>query len=156
MITTFDEYSIAAARTISEPTAVSQMTMLDAAALGLSGESGEFADHVKKILYHGQALTPERRTKMIKELGDIQWYVNLACKALEIPLTLVADGNIEKLSERHPDGNFSPAYHGKHGESVMHPCKNPNCNHSIFDHSVENGDQECNVTGCSCSNYIDS
>lgn len=111
MITTFDEYSIAATKTISGKTAASQMSMLDAAALGLTGESGEFADHVKKILYHDQSLNDERRTKMIKEIGDILWYVNLACGALHIPLTLVADGNIQKLAERHPEGKFDPAYH---------------------------------------------
>lgn len=111
MITTFDEYSIAAARTISGPTAVSQMTMLDAAALGLSGEGGEISDHVKKILYHEQPLDAVRRAKMIKEIGDALWYVNLACKALDVPLALVANTNIEKLANRHPEGYFDPAYH---------------------------------------------
>lgn len=112
MITTFEEYSRAADRTISEKTAAfGQIGMLDAAALGLAGESGEFADHVKKILYHDQTLTDERREKMEKELGDILWYVNLAARALEIPLVVLANENIVKLAERHPEGKFDPRYH---------------------------------------------
>lgn len=110
MITTFEEYSRLADRTISGQTAITKMTMLEAAALGLAGESGEFADHVKKILFHAQPLTDERRMKMEKEIGDILWYVNLACKALDVQLVVVANDNIQKLAERHPAG-FDPSYH---------------------------------------------
>ena len=43
------------------------------AALGLTGEAGEFADHVKKIFFHGMAYDDERREAMILELCDIMW-----------------------------------------------------------------------------------
>lgn len=123
MIETFEQYSLAANRTISGASAnteefiaqlrlIPNASLLLTAALGLTGEGGEFADHVKKLCFHGQRLTFERRTKMLKELGDILWYANVASKALEEPLIVIADGNIQKLLERHPNG-FDPAYHDK-------------------------------------------
>ena len=74
------------------------------AALGLTGESGEFADHVKKIFFHGKAYDDDRREAMILELGDVMWYVMQACEALEVSLEEVVYDNVDKLSERHPDG----------------------------------------------------
>ena len=74
------------------------------AALGLTGEAGEFADHVKKIFFHGKAYDDDRREAMILELGDIMWYVMQACEALEVCLEEVVYDNVDKLSERYPDG----------------------------------------------------
>ena len=74
------------------------------AALGLTGEAGEFADHVKKIFFHGKAYDDDRREAMILELGDIMWYVMQACEALEVSLEEVVYDNVDKLSERHPAG----------------------------------------------------
>ena len=74
------------------------------AALGLTGEAGEFADHVKKIFFHGKSYDDDRREAMILELGDIMWYVMQACEALEVSLEEVVYDNVDKLSERHPDG----------------------------------------------------
>jgi NTP pyrophosphatase (non-canonical NTP hydrolase) len=76
-------------------------THLITAALGLSGETGEFVEHVKKILLHGKPYDAERRDLMIKELGDVMWYVSQACIALEIDMAEVAQQNVDKLSERH-------------------------------------------------------
>lgn len=127
MITTFDEYQIAANRTISDTSAsnealiarireIPNASLLLTAGMGLAGEGGEFADHVKKILFHNQALTSERRAKMEKELGDILWYVNCATKALGKNFVFIADENIVKLTERHPEGKFDPAYHTVYAE----------------------------------------
>lgn len=121
MITTFDEYQIAAERTISGASGnteelivrlrkIPNASLLLTAGMGLAGEGGEFLDHVKKLLFHNQELTPERRVKMEKELGDILWYVNAGAKALGKNLVFMADGNIVKLTNRHPEG-FDPAYH---------------------------------------------
>jgi NTP pyrophosphatase (non-canonical NTP hydrolase) len=79
----------------------SNFTHLITAALGLSGETGEFVEHVKKILLHGKPYDAERRDLMIKELGDVMWYVSQACIALEIDMAEVAQQNVDKLSERH-------------------------------------------------------
>ena len=71
------------------------------AALGLCGESGEFADTVKKSLFHGHPLD---RSALGKELGDVMWYVALACTALDLSLDEVMSQNIEKLRRRYPEG----------------------------------------------------
>ena len=69
------------------------------AALGLSGEAGEFADCIKKHLVYGQTLY---KTNAIEELGDLMWYIALACKALDVGMAEVAALNIEKLRKRYP------------------------------------------------------
>lgn len=69
--------------------------------LGLVGESGEFADKIKKEMFHGHHFpTPE----LIKELGDILWYVAMAADALGFTLDDVAQMNINKLKDRYPHG----------------------------------------------------
>ena len=67
----FDEYQELALRTASPTSTESERAMITSAALGLSGESGEIADHVKKIVYHGHPLDDETRDKIAKEIGDI-------------------------------------------------------------------------------------
>ena len=43
------------------------------ATLGLCGETGEFADLIKKYLFQGH---PQNLEKIKAELGDILWYLN--------------------------------------------------------------------------------
>ena len=45
--------------------------LLITAAMGMSGESGEFSEIVKKIMFHGKQLTPEIHKHLQKELGDV-------------------------------------------------------------------------------------
>lgn len=69
--------------------------------MGLCGEAGEAIDVVKKWLAQGHALD---RDHLIKELGDIAWYLAETAAALEIDLETVLSMNIEKLEKRYPDG----------------------------------------------------
>lgn len=71
------------------------------AALGLCGEAGEWADTLKKHVFHAHPLD---RDALSKELGDILWYVALACDALELQMSDVMAENIEKLRQRYPEG----------------------------------------------------
>lgn len=69
--------------------------------LGLAGEAGEAADKVKKILRDkGGYASEEDRAALVKELGDVLWYVANVARYLGVPLSEVAEGNIEKLSSR--------------------------------------------------------
>jgi len=69
--------------------------------LGLCGESGELAEKLKKMIRDdGGILTPERKKLMIKELGDVMWYVADIASVLKISLNEVALKNIEKLQSR--------------------------------------------------------
>nr|DAI22072.1 MAG TPA: NTP-PPase-like protein [Caudoviricetes sp.] len=71
------------------------------AALGLTGEAGEFADLVKKINFHGHT---QDNDHLIKELGDVLWYVALGAEVLGTDLETVAQANINKLWNRYPNG----------------------------------------------------
>ena len=51
------------------------------AALGLTGEAGEFANMVKKLTAHGHEISVE---KLADELGDILWYVAEAATACKL------------------------------------------------------------------------
>lgn len=94
-----NEYQEQAKRTLSNgQTFQENITMC---ALGLTGESGEFADFVKKWRYHGH---PLMTNDVIKELGDILWYVAATATVLGIDLNEIATVNLRKLRERYPDG----------------------------------------------------
>src|SRR5574337_1884659 len=70
-------------------------------ALGLCGESGEYADLIKKSYAQGH---PWNQDAAIEEVGDILWYVAYAAYALGVTLSEVAARNEAKLSRRYPDG----------------------------------------------------
>lgn len=69
--------------------------------LGLSGESGEVCDLLKKSLYHGHKLDIEH---LKKELGDVLFYLTAIATKEGLTLEEIANVNIEKLLKRYPDG----------------------------------------------------
>lgn len=95
---TLDEYQQLAARTIGTRTQADQLSNM---ALGLAGEAGETADMLKKHLFHGKPLIHD---EVVKELGDVMWYVAGMATAIGISLDAVAQRNVDKLRQRYPDG----------------------------------------------------
>lgn len=79
-------------------------------ALGVAGEAGEVAELVKKHIGHGHDLD---RDKMLKELGDVLWYVTGLATLMGFTLAEVAQANIEKLLKRYPDGFSNEASRGR-------------------------------------------
>ena len=77
------------------------------AAVGLSAESGEFLEIVKKITFQGKSFDEANRQHLAIELGDILWYAAQACIALDVSLDDVLAKNITKLSARYPEGHFN-------------------------------------------------
>lgn len=69
--------------------------------MGLCGESGEAIDIVKKHLAQGHPLD---REGLIKELGDVAWYLAETAYALDVSLEEVFQRNIDKLKARYPEG----------------------------------------------------
>ena len=69
--------------------------------MGLCGESGECIDIVKRHLAQGHELN---REELIKELGDVAWYLAETAFALDVELEEVLMRNIEKLKKRYPEG----------------------------------------------------
>ena len=72
--------------------------------LGLNGEAGEVAEIVKKMIRDkGKQLSEEDRQHLLKELGDILWYLSKVASKLEFSLEDVAKANLLKLKERYGD-----------------------------------------------------
>ena len=71
------------------------------ASLGLSGETGELNDMIKKAIFHGHELEEE---KLKKELGDIMWYVAMMCESFGFGMDEIMQMNIDKLKARYPEG----------------------------------------------------
>ena len=80
------------------------------AAVGLSAESGEFTEIIKKIVFQGKEPTEENLFHLKRELGDIMWYVAQACMALDVSIDEVIEMNVEKLKARYPGGEFDVHY----------------------------------------------
>lgn len=83
---------------VSKSSIQRSMTM---GALGLSGEAGEVADLIKKIVFHDAAYD---REKLVKELGDVRWYFEFILATFGITMEEVEQKNIEKLRKRFPNG----------------------------------------------------
>lgn len=76
--------------------------------LGLVGEAGETADKVKKIIRDkGGYASEEDKTAIVKELGDVLWYVANVARYMGVPLSKIAEGNIEKLTSRKKRNKIS-------------------------------------------------
>jgi len=80
---------------------------LTTAGVGLSAESGEFLEIVKKMVFQGKPWNDDNREHLIIELGDVMWYVAQACLALNVEFDDVVRGNVKKLEKRYPGGSFS-------------------------------------------------
>ena len=86
------------------------VTQLLTAALGLTAESGEFTEVVKKILFQGKPYNEENIFHMKRELGDICWYLAQACMALDTTFDEILEMNVDKLMARYPGGQFDVHY----------------------------------------------
>lgn len=97
MTLTFDEYATKAKSTAVYP----KLSGLNYLALGVAGEAGEVADQVKKMIRDdASTLTGPRQAKLRAELGDVLWYVAMMATELGIPLSDIAQGNLDKLADR--------------------------------------------------------
>jgi NTP pyrophosphatase (non-canonical NTP hydrolase) len=107
-----NDYQNAATKTAVYPG--KQMPMgLMYVALKMNGEAGEFAEHVGKSIRDeafgvGKSdLSNERHALLVKEVGDVLWYLAAACNELGVDLNDVAKINLEKLRSRQERGTLS-------------------------------------------------
>jgi NTP pyrophosphatase (non-canonical NTP hydrolase) len=104
---TFDEYQKQA---ITTDTFGGSMSSLDdhgflEKAFGLVGEAGEAAEKLKRIFREkGGAASSEDIAELIKEFGDILWYISALSHYFNVSLDDVAAGNLEKVLSRKQRG----------------------------------------------------
>lgn len=78
--------------------------------LKLSGEAGETSEKIGKLIrdfdWDGEtdSLTEEQRVGLLKELGDVLWYVAAIADDLKSSLGQVASMNMTKLNDRKDRG----------------------------------------------------
>ena len=84
----------------------SDIQRLLTAAVGLSAESGELTEIVKKIIFQGKPYNDDNIYHMKRELGDIMWYLAQACMALNTNFNEILEMNVDKLKARYPGGEF--------------------------------------------------
>jgi len=72
-------------------------------AVGISGESGELLDHMKKVIWQDHPLD---KNYVLYELGDILFYLTSMCNCVGTDIDTVRRLNIKKLQKRYPDGVF--------------------------------------------------
>lgn len=104
---TFDEYQKKAITTdsfafelhdINSPAFINKL-------LGLCGEAGEVAEKFKKIYRNNDGkMNAEEKREIVKELGDVLWYISTIAHYLEVPFGEVASKNLEKLFDRQQRG----------------------------------------------------
>lgn len=99
-----NQYQELAARTLVDRPDIEipdQEMMLVWEALGLAGEAGEVANHVKKGVFHQHGIDLE---KLKNEIGDTLWYAAALCTTLGLDLSEIMQANIKKLEVRYPNG----------------------------------------------------
>ena len=104
----FNEYQTLAKKTLVNNNE-GQLLRLARLALGISGESGEVAEKMKKILrgdypkdQYGR-ISREVVRELGKELGDILWYIAVLSDELGLNLEGIAEYNIWKLKQRQEE-----------------------------------------------------
>ena len=97
-----DRMSGLAYRKIDEPEV--NWPQLLTAAIGLSAETGEFAEIIKKCIFQGKEMTEHTHYHAVRELGDVMWYWMQAVHALNVTANEVIEENIRKLEARYPGG----------------------------------------------------
>lgn len=97
-----DDYTQNALLTLSDDYDYGDITpQLMGMVLGLSDESGEVLGKFKKLLRDKKGvLTSEDKAEIIKELGDVLWYIGTVSHLLGSSLEEVARKNNEKLLSR--------------------------------------------------------
>ena len=68
------------------------------AAIGMCTEAGEIQDQLKKAIFYGKTLD---KVNIVEEIGDIMWYIGIACDTLGVSLEEIMQKNHEKLKARY-------------------------------------------------------
>lgn len=95
----FDEYQRQAMRTANKNLSADEMLLNSV--MGMCGEAGEAIDLLKKHRAQGAPLDVDR---LVKEVGDVLWYIAEFAEVTGVPLAEIAQRNVAKLKARYPEG----------------------------------------------------
>ena len=95
---TFKDYQKLAERTIN--TDLTENQKIQHALYGLSSETGEISGIFQKNL-QGHVI---KRDELKEEIGDLLWFISEICFLFGFDMGEIAQGNIDKLKKRYPDG----------------------------------------------------
>ena len=94
-----NSYQELAARTINKDLTKDEQKMH--ALHGMVGEIGEIHSLYQKVYQnHGEI----DKDHLIKEVGDLLWFIAEFCTSIDVNLIDVMNTNIEKLRKRYPNG----------------------------------------------------
>jgi len=100
----FKKYQQEAASTFKPPKELeAEQARLCDWVLGVGSEAGELQDSIKHHVFHEQ---PLNLMEVVKEVGDVLWYLSGLCETLGVELEDCAELNLAKLRHRH-QGRFS-------------------------------------------------
>ena len=72
---------------------------------GLAEEAGEVAGKFAKAVRDNEGvIDEERKREIVKELGDVLWFVAECCTVLRVDMNNIAELNIKKLADRKARG----------------------------------------------------
>ena len=91
----FNEYQSLANRTL-----YGSEQVLTNCALGLASETGEVLEVIQTYTFENHQLN---RDELVKEMGDVLWYLSQIAEWADISFDEVAATNIEMLKSRYPD-----------------------------------------------------
>ena len=106
LLTQFDKMTLALAKDgnqIKQEVSAEQLNVLHMA-IGISGESGELLDAVKKHVIYQKPLDVEN---VKEELGDLLFYISNLMQSVGLSFAEVLQHNIDKLSVRYASGKYS-------------------------------------------------
>ena len=86
------------------------ISLLMTGGIGLSSETGELNEIIKKCIFQGKPMDDETIFHCKRELGDIIWYWISTCRSLGLDPNKVIEENVKKLESRYPDGEFDVHY----------------------------------------------
>lgn len=69
-------------------------------ALGLASETGEVLEVIQQYTFENHSLD---REQLVKEMGDVLWYLSQIAQWADIPFSEVAESNIKMLQGRYPE-----------------------------------------------------
>ena len=73
--------------------------------MGIAGEAGEVIEKWKKIVaYKDGKISATDKQELVKEMGDVVWYVAVLAHSLGVSLEDVLQINLKKLADRKKRG----------------------------------------------------